>query len=119
MTEAFNVLTEPRPARGVRREAPAQASSGETRAAARGQGLLPGGQAKLNEGHAEEAVRLFKAAVHLDPAQGAVSRRLAQALEADGAFGEAARPGTRPSSGSPTTPSTIATGRRMPGEGRA
>jgi len=89
-TEAFNVLSNPERRRqyDVKQRA---AASGETSPQHEAKNYYRAGTAKLAEGHAKDAIRLFQAAVHLDPAPGTYYASYARALEADSAFGEAAR----------------------------
>lgn len=93
MTDAFNVLSDAR-RRAAYDEELLKASrdkSGESGLQKESKAYAKLAQVKLKEGDAKEAVRLLKAAVHLDPAQGSYYALLAHAHEADGAMGEAAR----------------------------
>jgi curved DNA-binding protein CbpA len=90
MTEAFNVLSNPARRREYDDKVK-EASSGENPAEKEAKGYFRAGNAKLAEGNAKEAVRLFKAAIHIDPSQGPYHAAGARAHEADGAYGEAAR----------------------------
>jgi curved DNA-binding protein CbpA len=92
MTDAFNVLSDSiRRAEYDRSLSQRPQSTGETPLQREAKTYIKGAQLKLQEGDAREAIRMAKAAVHLDAAQSTYWAVLAQALEADRNHGEAAR----------------------------
>ena len=90
MTEAFNVLTSVERRRTYDASLRQQAT-GESEAQREAKGYYRAAAAKLAEKQADDAVRLMRAALHLDKTQGSYHVMLAQALEAKGQLGEAAR----------------------------
>jgi len=90
MTEAFNVLTNAERRKAWEEEVRLSAS-GESSAEREAKGYYKAGLVKLNEGRAAEAVKLFKAALHLDSGPSMYHAGMAKALEKTQAYGEAAR----------------------------
>lgn len=90
MTEAFNVLTSVERRRSYDNALRLQAS-GETEAQREAKAYHRAAVAKLGEGQVDEAIRLMRAAVHLDKTLASYHGMLAQALQAKGLLGEAAR----------------------------
>lgn len=90
MTEASNVLSDATRRSEYDRSLREQVT-GETSIQRDARGYLRAGQVMMSENKPKEAIRAFKAAVHLDSSQGTYYAHLARALEADRALGEAAR----------------------------
>jgi len=90
ITEAFNILTNEEKRREYDAALRSQ-STGGSQSDSEAKQYFRAGTTKLAEGSAADAVRLFKAAVHLDATQATYHAHLGKALQKTRAFGEATR----------------------------